>query len=288
MRKLSLATRAFLISLLPVCLVMTFIFIALNVVLRDKSREGIKKFVHTSEALLDRMNESNHQRTAQVASLLTENAGLKASIGLLHEIGEDSQLRQQAQRTIEEQLKDLHSLVGYDLMAIGDSQDRIVAALELRDGQVVHSDALTRIPAQPSLVDVGGLLYELEPVPINLNGEPIGRLAVGKRFDLSLLDAIGDIALIDHGRLIRSTLPQALHAQIARQLSRKCIEDKGGCELKLNGETYLALPLQHAALGSGYKLLMLYSLDRAVHQAISIFTRPFAVVVTAVAVLACF
>ncbi len=47
MRKLSLATRAFLISLLPVCLVMTFIFIALNVVLRDKSREGIKRFVHT-------------------------------------------------------------------------------------------------------------------------------------------------------------------------------------------------------------------------------------------------
>jgi len=195
MRKFSLATRAFLISLLPLCLFMTFIFIGLNVVLRDKARDGIKRFVHTSEALLDRMNENNHQRTAQVASLLTENAGLKASIGLLHEISEDSHLRQQAQRTIEEQLKDLHGLVGYDLMAIGDSQDRIVAAMELRDGHLTHSDALIRIPAQPSLVDVGGLLYELEPVPINLNGEPIGRLAVGKRFDLSLLDAIGDIAV---------------------------------------------------------------------------------------------
>ena len=139
MLKLSLATRAFLISLLPLCLVMTFIFIGLHVVLRDKSRDGIKRFVHTSEALLDRMNESNHQRTAQVASLLTENAALKASIGLLHEISEDSHLRQQAQRTIEDQLKELHSLVGYDLMAIDDSQDRIVAAMELRDGQLTHS-----------------------------------------------------------------------------------------------------------------------------------------------------
>ena len=288
MPRLSLATRAFLISLLPLCLVMTFIFIGLNVALREKTRDGIKKFVHTSEALLDRMNESNNQRTAQVASLLTENAGLKASIGLLHEIGEGSQLRKQAQKTIEEQLKDLHGLVGYDLMAIGDSQDRMVAALELRDGQVTHSDALTRIPLQHSLVEVGGLLYEVEPVPINLNGEPIGRLAVGKRFDLSLLDTIGDIALIDHGKLMRSTLPQPMHAQIKRQLSPKCTDDPGGCELRLNGETYMALPLQHAALGAGYKLLMLYSLDQAVHQAISSFTRPFAVVGTAGAVLACF
>jgi len=288
MRKFSLATRAFLISLLPLCLFMTFIFIGLNVVLRDKARDGIKRFVHTSEALLDRMNENNHQRTAQVASLLTENAGLKASIGLLHEISEDSHLRQQAQRTIEEQLKDLHGLVGYDLMAIGDSQDRIVAAMELRDGHLTHSDALTRIPAQPSLVEVGGLLYELEPVPINLNGEPIGRLAVGKRFDLSLLDAIGDIALIHHGRLVRSTLPQPLHAQITQQLSRKCMEDTGGCELRLNGETYLALPLQHAASGSGYKLFMYYSLDGAVRQVTSGFARPFAIIGAAGTLLACF
>ena len=56
MLKLSLATRAFLISLLPLCLVMTFIFIGLNVALRDRTRDGIKRFVHTSEALLDRMN----------------------------------------------------------------------------------------------------------------------------------------------------------------------------------------------------------------------------------------
>src|ERR1051326_3737316 len=161
MPRLSLATRAFLISLLPLCLVMTFIFIGLNVALRDKTRDGIKKFVHTSEALLDRMSESNNQRTAQVATLLTENSGLKASIGLLHEISQDSALRQQAQKTIEEQLKDLHSLVGYDLMAVVDSQDKVVAALELRDGQVIHSDAVTRIPSQRSLVDVGGQLYEL-------------------------------------------------------------------------------------------------------------------------------
>ncbi|HXJ38216.1 MAG TPA: ATP-binding protein [Bryobacteraceae bacterium] len=288
MPRLSLATRAFLISLLPLCLVMTFIFIGLNVALRDKTRDGIKKFVHTSEALLDRMSESNNQRTAQVATLLTENSGLKASIGLLHEISQDSALRQQAQKTIEEQLKDLHSLVGYDLMAVVDSQDKVVAALELRDGQVIHSDAVTRIPSQRSLVDVGGQLYELQPVPINLSGEPIGRLAVGKRFDLGLLDAIGDIALIDHGKLVRSTLPQPMHAQIARQLSGKCTDDPGGCELKLNGETYMALPLQHAALGAGYKLLMLYSLDQSIHQVIAGFARPFAVVGTAGAVLACF
>src|SRR5262249_27228989 len=94
--------------------------------------------------------------------------------------------------------------------------------------------------------------------------------------------------LIDQGRLVRSTLPQPLYAQITRQLSRKCMEDSSGCELRVRGETYLALPLQHASLGTGYKLLMLYSLDQAVGQVTSGFARPFAIVGTGGALVACF
>jgi len=45
---------------------MTFIFIGLNVVLRNETRDGVKQYVHKSEVLLARMSESNTQRTAQV------------------------------------------------------------------------------------------------------------------------------------------------------------------------------------------------------------------------------
>ena len=278
MRKFSLATRTFLISFVPLCLVMIFVFVGLNAVLKEKTRQEIKHNVHTSEVLLERANEDYAQRTVQVASLLTENAGLKASIGLLRETSEETGRRNQVRQTIEDQLKDLHAVVGYDLVAIFDSEDRTVAALELRGGMLMHSDSLPRIPTDSSLLDVDGVLFELETAPINLDGAPIGRLAIGKKFDLSLLDAIGDIALIHRGKLLRSTLPQQLHRQIQDQLSKKCLANSDGCELKLSGEAYLVLPLQRATLGSEYKLLMFYSLDSAVHKVMAGFARTFVII----------
>jgi signal transduction histidine kinase len=278
MRKFSLATRTFLISFAPLCLVMIFMFVGLNAVLKEKTRQEIKHNVHTSEVLLERANEDYAQRTVQVASLLTENAGLKASIGLLRETSEESGRRNQVRQTIEEQLKDLHGVVGYDLVAIFDSEDRAVAALELRGGMLAHSDSLPHIPTDPSLLNVGGVLFELETAPINLDGAPIGRLAIGKKFDLSLLDAIGDIALIHRGSLLRSTLPRQLNRQIQDQLSKKCLANSDGCELELSGEAYLVLPLQRATLGSEYKLLMFYSLDSAVHKVMAGFARTFVII----------
>lgn len=278
MRKLSLATRTFLISFVPLCLVMTFMFVGLNVILKEKTRQGIKAYVHTSELLLDRANEDYAQRTLQVASLLTENAGLKASIGLLQETSGENGRRNQVRQTIEDQLKDLHGVVGYDLVAISDSEDQTVAALELRGGILMHSDSLPRIPPDSSLLDVGGVLFELETVPINLDGSRIGRLAIGKKFDLNLLDAIGEIALIHRGRLLRSTLPEQLHSQIQGELSTKCMANRDGCELKLSGETFLVLPLQRTTLGSDYKLLMFYSLDSALHKVMAGFAGTFVII----------
>jgi signal transduction histidine kinase len=276
MPKLSLVTRTFLISFLPLALVMTFLFFALSMAFKNKTRDGLSLYVHSSERLLDKANESYTQRTTQVAALLTENAGLKASIGLLRETSENSGLRDQVRQTIEEQLTEFHTLVGFDLLAISDSRDRIIAAVELRDGVLAHCDSLPRIPPESSLLDVGGVLYEVQTVPINLNEEWIGRMAVGKRFDLAVLNTIGDVALTYRGKLLRSTLPEGLQRQVEHALPRNCVDNRGGCELKLNGEVYLVLPLQRAALGPEYKLLMFYSLDHAVHETMSGFARTFA------------
>jgi len=95
MRNLSLATRTFLISLLPLCLTMIFTFFGLSIALKNKTREGIRDYVHTSELLLEKINAGDARRIAQAASLLTENAGLKASLGLLQETRENVALRRQ-------------------------------------------------------------------------------------------------------------------------------------------------------------------------------------------------
>jgi signal transduction histidine kinase len=276
MRKLSLPTRTFLISFLPLSLVMTLAFIGFSASLRTKTREEIRGYVHTSELLLDKASESERQRTLEVASLLTENAGLKASIGLLREAGESADLRVEAQRTVEEQVKQLLHGLGYELLVIADAQYRTIAALKLRNGGWSESHFLPLIPSEASLLDVDGVLYELETAPISLDGEPIGHLALGKQFDLALLNSVGEVALTYRGRLLRSTLPLSMHQQIERSLTGPCLTDPGGCELKLKGEKYLVLPLRRAALGGEYKLLMFYSLDQAVDNFLSSLARALA------------
>jgi signal transduction histidine kinase len=276
MRKLSLPTRTFLISFLPLSLVMTLVFFGFSTALRNKTREEIREYVHTSELLLDKASESERQRTLEVASLLTENAGLKASIGLLREAGESADLRAEAQRTVEEQVKQLLHGLGYDLLVIADSQYRTIAALKLRNGGWSECHFLPLIPSEASLLDVDGTLYELETAPISLDGEPIGHLALGKQFDLTLLNSVGEVALTYRGRLLRSTLPHRVHQQIERSLTGACVTDPGGCELKLSGEKYLVLPLRRAALGGEYKLLMFYSLDQAVDNFLSSLARALA------------
>jgi len=276
MPKLSLATRTFLISFLPLCLAMTFLFFGSSMVFRDKIRDGLIRYVHSSELLLDKVYEHDAQRTTQAAALLTENAALKASIGLLSETRRGNDLRNQVRRTIEEQLMELHRMVGYDLVAISDSRDRIIAAVEFRNQALAHCEALAGIPSGSGLSDVGGVLYEMHSVPISLNDQEIGRLAIGKKFDLGLLNTIGDVALTRGGKLLRSTLPLQLQSEIEQTLPGKCLDYRNGCELKLNRETYAVLPLRGTALGPGYQLLMFYSLDRAVRESTSGFVRTFA------------
>ncbi len=276
MRKLSLPTRTFLISFLPLSVLMTVAFIGFSVALTNRTREGIRDYVHTSEVLLDKASESERQRTLEVAYLLTENAGLKASIGLLRETDENAELRTEARRTVEEQVKQLLHGLGYELLVIADSQYRTIAALKLRNGGWTECHFLPLIPSEASLLDVDGILYELETAPISLNGEPIGHLVLGKQFDLALLNSIGNVALTYRGRLLRSTLPQSMHRQIERGLNGSCTTNSDGCELKLNGEKYLVLPLRRAGLGGEYKLLMFYSLDQAVDSFLSSLAQAFA------------
>lgn len=275
MSKLSLPARTFLISFLPLILVMTLAFIGFSVALKNRTRDGIRDYVHSSEQLLDKANESDRQRTLEVAHLLTEDAGLKASIGLLREADDNAVLRTEAQRTVEEQLRQLHGL-GYELVVIADSQYRTIAAMKASKNGLAECRSLPLIPGEASLLDVDGEFYELETASISLDGEPIGHLALGKRFDLTLLNSIGDVALIYRGRLLRSTLPQSLHQKIEHDLPQFCITNPTGCDLRLNGETYLVLPLRRAALGGEYKLLMFYSLDQAVDNFLSSLARTFA------------
>jgi signal transduction histidine kinase len=85
---------------------------------------------------------------------------------------------------------------------------------------------------------------------------------------------------------VRCTLNQPAHSDIEQSISPACITNRNGCEVKLNGEAYLVLPLQTASFGGDYKLLMLSSLDGLVRSFLSGFAGRFTVIGIAGAMLA--
>ena len=77
----SLTTRAFLFSFLPVCAVLAVSFAALNTLVQQHVKDGLRESLQKSEELLDRANADYSRRISQFVPVLADSAGLKAAIG---------------------------------------------------------------------------------------------------------------------------------------------------------------------------------------------------------------
>ncbi len=265
MRKTSLTTRAFLFSFVPVCLVLAATFVALNALVEQRVKQGLRDSLEKSEELVARANAESSRRIGQFAAVLAENAGLKAAIGLLREApapGSSAEVR----RTIEAQLRELHALVGYDLLAVTDWKGRTMAAVEFREGEVRAATQLPEIASNPVLMETGGVLYELTTTPIAIGGEQIGELRLGSGFDLTRYHLAGETVLLKDGRVLRATFPASAWPALEGQLLKHCAKPAAECEISRGGETLLVLPINETRLGPGYQLLAFRSLDQSVKE----------------------
>ena len=263
MRRLSLTTRAFLLSFIPICFLLGTSFWAINTAVHQKIRQDLREALQSSDQLLNRASAEFARQNSALLAKLTDSAGLKASVGLLAEADKDPSARNQVRSTIEAQLWEFQNASLYDFLAISDLHGRTVAAIPLpqtpsRPGYSISSQsALT----QAGLEQIQGVLFQVQSVPIEIAGETAAVLTLGRRFDLERL-AVGDRAvLFSNGRVVRSTFPPQENARIERDLSSQCPNFESGCEVSIAGESYVVSILQRAQLGPGYRLLGFRSLD---------------------------
>lgn len=265
--RLSLAARAFLFSFLPVCLVLAACFLILSAAVDRKIRRDLREQLESSDALLNRASAEYSRRTAQLVAALTESAGLKAAIGLLAEAGPDPGVRTQVRTTIEAQLRELHNLTAYDLLAISDWRGQTIALVAFPEmtafpeSRAVES-SLPAFPRHPTLASLGGTLYQLQTVPIELGGDSVGALTVGTRFELGEYPLAGQAVLLEGNKIVRSTFPPESSGPIQRQVRQRCGHAEPGCEISIKGENYVVSPLQASQTGEQYRLLGFRSLDR--------------------------
>jgi signal transduction histidine kinase len=264
-RTTSLTTRAFLFSFVPLCVVLAGSFAALNALVEQRVKQGLRDSLEKSEQLLARANEDYSRRISQFVAVLADSAGLKAAIGLLREPAANAEAGAEIRRTIEAQLHEMHDLVGFDLLAVTDWKGRTVAAVQF-GGAAQGSMQAPQWPAQRSLVEAGASLYELTSTPISIGGAQIGDLKLGNQFDLGRYHIGGDTALVRDGHILRATLPHSDWPWLESELQRSCLKADAECEIRRNGETWLVSPVREAWLGSPYRLVALRSLDDAVRE----------------------
>ncbi|HLK22653.1 MAG TPA: ATP-binding protein, partial [Bryobacteraceae bacterium] len=171
---------------------------------------------------------------------------------------------EEVRRTIEAQLRELHALVGYDLLAVSDWKGRALAAVQFQGSEVRAASQFPDMSQDPALMESGGVLYEMTSTPIVIGGEQIGELRLGSKFDLARYHLAGETALLRNGRVLRATLPASAWLAVEEQLKQRCAKLDAECEINRSGETVLVLPIHETHLGPGYQLLAFRSLDQAV------------------------
>jgi len=262
----SLTTRAFFFSLLPVCGVLLASFFALNTLVERRVRDGLRDSLQKSEDLVIHANEESARQIGQFVRVVADSPGLKAAIGLIQEVPATPENAAQIRRTIEAQLSDIHSQVGYDFLAITDWKGRTVAAVDFHGGRPQSPENMPEIPSQSSVFEFSGEIYELSTTPILVGGEQVGNLRLGRVFDLRRYQLVGDTALLRNGSILRATFPQGRWALLADQLRRKCSTNVMECDVQLNGETLLVRQIQEPGLWPTYRVVEFRSLDKAAHE----------------------
>src|SRR5581483_6459069 len=181
--EVSLTTRAFLFSFLPLCLVLAVTFAALNTMVQNGVRRGLRDSLQKSAELLVRANEESSHRIRQFAPILAQNPGLKAAIGLNGEPGQDPQ---QARRTVEDQLMEIHnSMAAYDILAVTDWRGQTLAAVEFGPDHGRVAGPMPEFSTDSSLVQFHDRLFSMVSTPIIVGDSDVGNLKLGSVFDIT-------------------------------------------------------------------------------------------------------
>lgn len=255
MRRLSLTTRAFLFSFVPVCLVLLCFAIAVNTAVHNQIRRELRDQLRESDLVLNRAQSEYSHRVTVLISKLAESAGLKAAVGLLSEVHNDPALLKQAHDTISVQLRDLQTSSGFKLLAVTDLEGNVVTA-------VPQGRPIPQLPLAPGIVQIEAKLYQVHSVPIATGEDQIAALVLGSPFEIGALSLPGEAALFRDGKIIASTFPARLAALIENEIANRCSAHTEDCEISIAGEAFVVSEMQKGQMGSRYRLFGFQSLDR--------------------------
>ena len=249
------AVRVFALSFAPVCVLLIGSFWSIQHLVGEQVKDGLRNSLRQSHSFVSRVRANYELQNSRLLTVLAENPSLKAGFDLVRL----ERNNRGAQRTLEDQLRELSESLAFDLMAAADTADRLQAGVVRLHGQLTRID-LDGAPAlNEGAVSFGDHTYVLARIPVNLEHESLGSLFVGRVFEVS--DFTTPTVLSHKGKVLRSNF-SGIRAEELEDALREC-HPQEECEVSLRDETYLCLPLESIHLGDGYLLRSLQSVDAA-------------------------
>jgi HD-GYP domain-containing protein (c-di-GMP phosphodiesterase class II) len=254
-------TRAFLICFLPFTLLLTGSFWMIQRFVQMTVRDDLRKSLRENQRAIAEISSHSELQDSRFLRVVGENPALKDGLQLLvSNPGSES-----AQRTVEDQLRELGEHMGFDFLLESGPTGVPLAAVLRQNGPGGKSELapipVTQLrPGSNRLLSIDGHLLQVASVPIDQNDENLGSLSVGASFDLSQFPA--SAVLSQNGHVIATNIPSV--SAHAIDLAVASCGHGAECNLRLNGANWISLPMENGLAGDGFELRSLVNAESAI------------------------
>ena len=264
------STRTFLSSFVPIAILLAVSFWVVRAAVISTVRDGLRTSVRDNQVALTREQQRTEAGNHKLLQGIAENSALKAGLQLLTT---ERSARDQARNTVQDQISEIGDSLHSDFIMVSDANAQPLAAM-VRDAGGFAPVDLNRVhPPQQGFFAADDRLYDIASVPIFEAGTQVASLTVGSRFDITRFGASS--VLLHNGSLIAAQTRDLAPAQIEKALGT--CPAAADCEVNIQDQKYLSLPLGVGAGGDGYALRTLQNVDAASAPLQAVLRRQFLV-----------
>jgi len=252
------ATRTFLSSFVPLAVLLVISFWAVRAAVIATVRDSLRAAVRDKQLALAREQTRQETRDRKLLQGVAENPTLKAGLQLL---ALEHKVKDQARNTVEDQLSEICDSLNFDFIMVSGARGEPLAAVIREAGGFAPLSLIRLHTPEQGFFSVDDRLYEVTSVPMHEAGAQVATLTVGGRFDISRFGV--PAVLLHKGAVIEAQMRDLAPAQIEKALATCTLS--ADCELRIQDETYLSLPLGQTAGvgGDSYILRSLQNVDAA-------------------------
>ncbi|HLN00924.1 MAG TPA: HD-GYP domain-containing protein [Bryobacteraceae bacterium] len=259
----SFGRRAFLATLIAVCGAALGTFWAVQLAVRAEVKAGVVRSLRENQQSLEQAAERRNQRDYLALAWISANPALRAAILRAAQSHSTGASHTRALRTLQKFSRSARDAMRSDVAGVTAADGRLLAAAPAR-GPAARLFQGASGGLRSGVWDLDGTLCSVITAPVCVRGP---------------------VALVHEGRVVRSTFSAA--AQLL-DFRPDCL--RAGCELRMNGENFLVIPVSRAAAGFALspedQILSFQSIDAAADQIIGGFRMRLPVLCVVIALLA--